>query len=139
MDVNVKYVNGMHFLGRGTNPVDIPIDASPEFGGSGQGASPMELLLIALAGCTGLDVISILSKMRLNFARFELNIEGDRAEDHPKYFTQVTVVYRLWGDNLDEGKIRHAVELSMEKYCSVSHTIDKAAKVDYRIELNPAE
>lgn len=138
MEVSVTYVKGMRFVGRGANPVDIPIDAKPEAGGEGLGASPMELLLMGVAGCTGIDVVSILAKMRVPFERFELGVNGQRAGEHPKIFTQITVYYRFWGNDLDESKLRSAIELSMTKYCSVSHTVNKSATVDYVLELNPA-
>ncbi len=137
MEVTVRYIDGMQFTGRGANPVDIPLDAKPEAGGKGQGAAPMELLLMSVAGCTGMDVVSILKKMRVSPDKFEIKVEGNRAGDHPKVFTDITLVYRFWGSDLPEDKLRHAIELSQEKYCSVSHTVNKVAKVDYRLEINP--
>ncbi len=137
MEVNVKHLKGMHFVGQGVNPVDIHMDAKKEAGGEGLGASPMELLLMAIAGCTGIDVVCILEKMRVALDRFEIKVDGNRAEDHPKVFTGITVQYRFWGDNLPEDKLRRAIELSQEKYCSVSHTVNKTAKINYNIEINP--
>ena len=138
MEVDVKYTSGMHFVGRGANPVDIPMDANPTFGGTGLGASPMELLLMSVAGCSGIDVVSLLEKMRLSFERFDLKVSGNRQAEHPKFFNSITVTYKFWGENLEEVKLRKAIELSLDKYCSVSHTINKAAKINYILEINPA-
>jgi putative redox protein len=137
MEVNVQYLKGMHFVARGANPVDIHMDAKPEFGGDGLGASPMELILMGVAGCSGIDVVSILGKMRMSYDRFELTVDGERAEEHPKVFTTMQIVYKFWGENLEEDKLRKAIDLSLNKYCSVSNTVNKVAKIDYRLELNP--
>lgn len=103
------------------------------------GPTPMELVLMGLGGCTGLDVVSILEKMRVPFDRFEIEVSGERAEDHPRVFKKVSVVYRLWGSELPEDKVARAVQLTQEKYCSVLHMVNKTAEVSYRYEINPAE
>lgn len=137
MKVSVKHIKGMHFQGEGSSKVITNIDASVIAGGSGHGTSPMELLLIAIAGCSGMDIISISEKMHLKILRFETIVEGERASDHPRVFKDIEVVYRFWGESLTEDKLKRAVQLSMEKYCSVANMIDKVANLTYRIEINP--
>ena len=137
MQVTVKHIKGMHFEGQGSSKILTQIDASVTSGGTGLGAGPMELVLMAIAGCSGMDVVSILDKMRVTFNRFEIVVQGERATDHPRVFTDVEVVYKFWGENLSEEKLKRAISLSMEKYCSVANMIDKVANLTYRLEINP--
>jgi len=139
LKVLVKHIKGMHFQGQGSTRVRTNIDTSVTAGGSGQGTNPMELVLMAIAGCSGMDIISILDKMRVKVQRFEMTVEGERAGDHPRVFIDIEVVYRFWGDALSEDKLQRAAQLSMEKYCSVASMIDKAANLTYRIEINPSD
>ena len=97
----------------------------------------MELLLIAIAGCSGMDIVTILEKKQVKIQRFEITVEGDRASDHPRVFKDIEVVYKFWGESLPQDKVQRAVQLSMEKYCSVANMIDKVADLTYRIEINP--
>ena len=137
MKVLVKHIKGMHFQGEGSSKVLTHLDASVTAGGTGHGTSPMELLLISIAGCSGMDIVTILEKMQVKFQRFETAVEGERASDHPRVFKDIEVVYRFWGESLPEEKLKRAVQLSMDKYCSVASMIDKAADLTYRIEVNP--
>lgn len=117
----------------------IVVDADQSVGGKNQGPSPKGLMLSALAGCTGMDVIAILGKMQMAFDRFEIAIEGESTDTHPKVYRDITVVYRFWGAELDESKIEKACRLSQTKYCGVSATLQEAGEVHWRIELNPEE
>lgn len=137
MQVNVKHIKGMHFQAEGQAKVVTHMDSSVVAGGTGMGASPMEIVLMAIGGCSGMDVVSILEKMRVAYARFEIALQGERAGEHPRVFTDIEVVYRFWGQDLPEDKLRRAISLSMEKYCSVANMIDKAASLTYRLEMNP--
>lgn len=114
------------------------VDADGSVGGKDQGPRPKALLLSSLAGCTGMDVVSILNKMQMPFDRFEIRIDGSTTDSHPKVYNKVTVVYQFWGSELDNGKIEKAVKLSQDKYCGVSETLKQLAQVDYSIELNPS-
>lgn len=142
MQVKVTHIKGMHFEGEGQSKIRTQIDSSVTNGGTGIGSSPMELLLMAVAGCSGMDIVSILEKMRVSYQRFEINVQGDRATEHPRVFTDLEISYRFWGEGLEEEKvtaqIRRAIELSMEKYCSVANMIDKVANLTYKIEINPS-
>mgnify|MGYP006290291503 CR=1 FL=1 len=121
-------LQGHHFI----------VDADEKVGGKDQGPRPKSLLLSSLAGCTGMDVVSILNKMQMPFDRFEIGIDGETTDQHPKVYNKIVVVYRFWGENLDEAKIDKAVRLSQDKYCGVSETLRQLADLDYSIELNPA-
>jgi len=137
MKVLVKHIKGMHFQGEGSSKVKTNIDASVTAGGTGHGTNPMELLLIAIAGCSGMDIVSILEKMKVKVQRFETTVEGERASDHPRVFKDIEIVFKFWGASLTEDELQRAAQLSMEKYCSVANMIDKAANLTYRIEINP--
>ncbi|MGI1658721.1 MAG: OsmC family protein [Desulfitobacterium sp.] len=135
MRVSLKHVGGMAFEGMGHSGENVKISSSTalsEF----LGTSPMELLLMGVAGCSGIDIVSILEKMRVNYEKFEISVDGQRAEEHPKVFTNIQVVYQFWGNDLPEDKIRRAIDLSFDKYCSVIHTVNKVAQVSYTFEIN---
>ena len=93
------------------------------------GARPMELLLVALAGCTGMDVISILRKKRQDIVNYEVHIHGLRAEEHPKVYKEITIEHILSGHNIQENAVQRAIQLSKEKYCGVGNTLDKTANI----------
>lgn len=101
-----------------------------------QGASPMELLLMGIAGCSGIDVVSILEKQQLTLTDFKMEVEGKREEGAvPKVFTEIYLKFFLTGE-IPENKARRAVDLSIEKYCSVSKMLEKTAKIEYVVFLN---
>ncbi len=100
----------------------------------GNGVTPMELLAVALGGCTAMDVVSILVKMRQPLESFNVEVSGERAEDHPKRFTSLEVVYRLKGD-LDERKVERAISLSEDRYCSVEATLRPAVPITSRFVI----
>ncbi len=121
-NIIVKNVNGITFLGRGKTKHWVVIDGPETYGGSDAGTRPMELFLISLAGCTAADVASLLKKMRVNYNNFEVHIDAERAEEHPKVYTKIDLTYKLWGKNLesDKDKIEKSIDLSQNKYCSIS-------------------
>ncbi len=114
------------------------IDAYAEFGGRGLGPAPKGLLLSALAGCTALDVVSILEKMRVKPRRFEVKAEGQLAEEHPKRFLRIVVTYSFEGDDLPLDKLKKAVALSEERYCGVSATLRGNVELVSEIRVNGA-
>ena len=101
------------------------------------GIGPMELLLVALAGCTGMDIISILSKKRQKPDRFEVQVRGKRAEVYPKIWSEIQVIYHLWGENFDTKSVEQAIQLSEEKYCSVGLMLGASAKIFSEYEVHP--
>lgn len=134
MLVTVKHVGGMAFEGVGQSEKITKI-ASSTAEAEHAGASPMELVLMGVAGCSGIDIVSILEKMRVNFDKFEISVEGERAQDHPRVFTDIRVIYKFWRTDLPEEKLRRAIDLSFDKYCSVIHTVNKVAQVSYALEI----
>ncbi len=131
----VKLVEGMAFEATAASGHSLRIDAAPEVGGSDSGPRPLELLLLGLGGCTGMDVISILRKMRQNVTAYEVNLSADRAEEHPKVFTRIVIEHVVTGRNIDEAAVRKAVDLSANKYCSASAMLGKAATIEHRYRV----
>lgn len=116
---NMKFdaeVNGHHIL----------IDQSESSGGDNAGPRPKPLMLAALAGCTGMDVVSLLKKMRQDITWFNLKVEGDTEENHPNAFIKMHIIYEFRGNDLDMEKIEKSISLSMERYCGVSAVYRKA-------------
>lgn len=132
----VTWTGGMAFESQTGSGHAVQMDARPDVGGENKGPRPTELLLAALGGCTGMDVVSILRKMRVQFDRFEMAIEADEAEEHPKAFQSFRMVYRLWGADVPADKVKRAVELSQTTYCSVSALFKQGATVTHRLEIN---
>lgn len=132
MKMNITWTGQMSFSGSAPSGHEIKMDAATEVGGQNSGPRPTELLLHAVAGCTGIDIISILQKMRLNPSSFRIEIDGTRAEEHPKRFTNIHILYALEGE-LPEEKVVRAITLSKNKYCSVSHSLNADISVSYSI------
>ncbi len=132
MKMNITWTGQMSFSGSAPSGHEIRMDAATEIGGQNSGPRPTELLLHAVAGCTGIDIISILQKMRLNPNSFRIEIEGARADEHPKRFTNIHILYALEGE-LPEEKVVRAITLSKDKYCSVSHSLNADISVSYSI------
>jgi len=102
--------------------------------GEDSGPSPKKLLLSSLAGCTGMDVVSLLKKMRVNISGFEMDIEAELTSEHPKVYSEIRLIYRFFGEDLNKEKIEKSVLLSQEKYCGVSAMLRKNCPIFYRIE-----
>ncbi|WP_053219288.1 OsmC family protein [Virgibacillus senegalensis] len=128
----IRWNEKLSFTGSTPSGHPIHMDASKDAGGENRGARPTELLLNAVAGCTAIDIVSILKKMRLNPDSFEVEIDGERAESHPKRFTSIHVHYVLEGD-LPEDKVVRAIQLSKDTYCSVAHSVNAELTVSYSI------
>lgn len=112
------------------------MDASPAIGGHGQGFSPMQTVLAAIGGCSGIDLISILKKQKQEIESFEMTVEGEREKDAvPSPFTSIHIIYNLKG-KIDKEKAQRAADLSIEKYCSVSKMLEKSAKITYEVKIN---
>lgn len=135
----VIQIAGVTFNGLTNSNHWVPMDGPKEFGGSDAGIRPKELLLLALAGCTGSDVASILGKMREPLTRFEVHIEADMAEEHPKVYTNIRVIFKLWGDEIKTANVEKAINLSTEKYCAVSAMLKPAVNISESYQINPEE
>ncbi|WP_203289899.1 OsmC family protein [Metabacillus sp. cB07] len=132
MNTIIKWNGNMSFSGTSPSGHAVKMDGPTEAGGENSAPRPTELLLHAVAGCTGIDIISILQKMRLNPSAFEMDLTGTRAEDHPKRFTAIHIHYKLEGD-LPEEKVIRAIQLSKDKYCSVSQSLNAEITAEYSI------
>lgn len=119
-------VNGHH----------IAMDTQTESGEMSAGSSPKQLMLAALAGCTGMDVVSVLEKMRVELKAFDIKIEAEMTDEHPKYYSSFHIVYLFTGENLPMDKLEKAIELSQERYCGVSYMYKQFAKITYEIKIN---
>jgi putative redox protein len=133
--VTFTHGQGMSFTGS-LNDHEITIDATPEFGGKDLGPSPKGLLLVSLVGCTGLDVVSLLEKMRVTYADLKISAVGHLTDEHPKVYHTIDLTYHIFGDDIDQSKVEKAVNLSKEKYCGGSAMLAKAAKINYQINYN---
>ncbi len=137
MKIELKRINkAVHFEAVNETGVAIAIDGSPVIGGENKGVRPMELLLMGLGGCSGIDIVNILGKMKQTVDEFSITIDGDREQGvEPSLFEKIHVKFNLKG-NLDQDKVEKAVNLSMEKYCSVAKTLEKSAKITYDFSIN---
>lgn len=132
--MDCTWIDGMAFQAD-VNGHNIVIDAMPEVGGEDRGPRPKPLLLLALAGCTGMDVIHILRKMKQSPTWFNVRVEADLTEEHPKHYARMTVIYQFKEeDQLDGKKVLRAVTLSQEQYCGVSAQLARGTELDHRIE-----
>ena len=131
----VKWVENFKFVGDAPSGHSILMDGAPEIGGDDVAIRPGEMTLVALGGCTAIDVVSILKKMRVQLTDFEIIVDAEQAGDYPKVWTKIHVKYILTGRDLDDTKVKKAIELSEEKYCSVSAMLKKSAEITYEYEI----
>jgi putative redox protein len=135
MQSKVVWKDGMAFEAE-LEGFSFMVDAQPEHGGRGFGPAPKGLALTSLAGCTAMDVIAILTKMRIAPKRFEVAAEGVLAEEHPKRFTDITVTYRFEGDDLPVPKLLRAIELSEQRYCGVAASLRPGVPMHHEVYVN---
>jgi putative redox protein len=129
VEAQLKWTDGIQFIARAGDGPAVVIDG-PE---SGSGASPMQLVLIGIAGCTAVDVILIMQKKRVNVTDFQVNITGQRAEEHPKRFTNIRIEYVLSGKGIKPNAVEQAIQLSETKYCSAMASLNASFESSYRI------
>ncbi len=130
--VNVTWKDQMSFEAK-VNGFSIVLDADDKVGGRNLGPRPKPLTLVSLGGCTGMDVISILGKMRVEPEFFDVEVEGELSEEHPKYYQAIHIKYIFKGKDLPMDKLEKAVTLSQERYCGVSEMLRKAARLTHEI------
>jgi putative redox protein len=131
MNASAKWLHGMSFVGSADSGFEAPLGAESAVGGADDGFRPIELLLVGLAGCTGMDVISILRKKRQEVTGFEVKIHADRAAEHPRVFTNIMIEYVFRGRKLDAAAVERAIELSETKYCPAQSMLIKAASIQH--------
>jgi len=126
----VRHEGGMRFVGQGKSGHTVPMDAVSDVGGRDSAARPIEILLCALGGCTGMDVISILHKMRTEPASLEIEIADERETDYPKAIKTIHLIYRVKG-SVPEENLKKAIDLSLSKYCSVANSLASASRITW--------
>ncbi len=131
----VKWTDGLQFVGESGTGHAIVMDAGIEVGGKNTGMRPMEMLLAGVAGCSGMDVASILQKKRLQVIGIDAKVKGEMAEEYPKKFTKIMIEYTVTGRDLPEEAVKKAIDLSMTKYCSVKATLEGAAEIQYTYKV----
>jgi putative redox protein len=127
--------DGLQFVGNGESGPAVVMDADTEVGGHNTGARPMELLLIGLGGCTGMDVVSILKKKKEKVTGLEITVDGKKAEEYPQKYTDIDIEYVIRGRSLKEEAVKRAVQLSLDKYCSVKATLEGSAKITFKYRI----
>jgi len=139
MNATVTWSAGMSFSGAADSGFSIPLDASADAGGQEGGFRPIELMLVSLAGCTAMDVISLLQKKRQTVTGFRVQAEAERAETHPRVFTRVHLRYILTGKGLDLAAVQRAVELSETRYCPAQAMLRPTVAITSSVEIREAD
>ncbi|MBD3276130.1 MAG: osmotically inducible protein OsmC [Candidatus Marinimicrobia bacterium] len=139
MEISAKHVENRTFVTKGDSNHWIPIDTKEAAGGGNAASSPMELVLMGLATCSGLDVVVILEKRRVQLDDFEIRVNAERAEKHPKVYTKIHLTYIFTSPDLKEKDAEKAIHLSHDKYCSVSAMLDKTAEITSEVEIKRPE
>ena len=136
MDVKLEWKQGLQFTGTNSKGFNVPLAGTTEDGAPPDGFKPLEMLLIGLAGCTAMDVISILIKKQQVVTQFNIEVHAERSADHPRVFTEVTIEYILTGNELEGAAVKRAVELSETKYCAAMAMLRKNSPIHTKITLN---
>ena len=134
--VNTRWLENMSFETE-INGHRIILDAEPHVGGEDLGPRPKPFMLAALGGCTGMDVVSIMKKKRQEFDAFEVEVIAEKSKEPPNYLPRIEMVFRIWGEKVSEDALVRSIELSKDKYCTVSNTLNGKAEITYRYEINP--
>lgn len=135
MSARAVFESGLRFDIETGSGHHVILDSSEQNGDQDSGPSPMEMLLVALAGCAGMDIISILRKKRMEVSGYELNVHGSRAEDHPKVFLDITVEHIFTGHNIKPEAVERAIQLTEDRYCGVSAMLGKTATITHTFNI----
>lgn len=136
--VELRQLSGITLAAKGESNHWVMMDGDPEFGGSSGATKPKELVLMALAGCTAMDVIPILTKKRAPLKGLKINVTGKEREEHPRIFTDIHVEYVFYGEGLKPEDVERAIDLSKTKYCSVSAILGASAKLTHSYQIKPS-
>jgi len=134
--ITTEWKGGMTFESDNPSGKTVMMDTDVEGSDERFGLSPKAMMLSALAGCTGLDVVSVLEKMKITDYKLKMEVEGELTQEHPKYYHKVKLDYHFYGKNLNEKKIKKSVDLSVEKYCGVMEMFRKFSKLDIEIHYH---
>ncbi|MFB6287091.1 MAG: OsmC family protein [Candidatus Bipolaricaulia bacterium] len=138
-NVNLTGNRGLRFVAQTDSGHAVATDTDPDVGGLASAASPVELLLSGVAGCTAMDVMSILTKKRVQVDDLEIETDAEMESEPPKHLKSIHLVYKVWGPNVTEEALERAIELSQEKYCTVSNTVNGVATITWEHRINPQE
>jgi putative redox protein len=138
MDAKVTWSERLSFSGEADSGFTLPLGAKPEVGGDNDGFRPMELIAIGIAGCTAMDVISILMKKQQDVTSFEVQLHGERAEEFPRVFTRIEIEYLISGYDVDETAVQRAIELSDTKYCPALAMFSQILPIKHSYKIYPA-
>jgi putative redox protein len=139
MKVEVQWQDHMTFIGRPDSGFPVQMDADSSFGGTNNGVRPMEMIALGLAGCTGMDVISILQKKRQQVTRFEVRVNAPRSAEHPKVFINALITYVVTGKNVDESALLRSIELAATKYCPAQFMLAYVFPMELHYEIYEEE
>jgi putative redox protein len=131
----ITYTSGLQFIGEADSGHAVVMDGEEKFGGRNSGARPMELLLMGIGGCSGMDVVSILRKKKEQLTGLDINVSGTTAEEYPHKYTKIDIEYVVKGRGLSETAVKRAIELSMDKYCSVKATLEGVAEIGFTYKI----
>lgn len=134
-NIKVIWEGNMNFRGYDSDNREVLMDAAEAYGGQNNGIRPMQLMLISLGGCTGIEVGHVLNKMRVPYDEFKVEVKGERAETIPKVFTSIQVKYIIKGEAVTKEKMEKAIKLG-ETYCSAANMIKQACPIEYQYEVN---
>jgi putative redox protein len=135
MNATVAWRQGLSFTGKADTGFEVPLGADPEVGGANDGFRPLELMAVSLAGCTAMDVISILTKKKQEVTAFEVKVHAEQAEEFPKVFTQAVITYLVTGHAVDEAAVLRAIELTATKYCPAQAMLGKVVPMELVYEI----
>ena len=135
MKATVKWLDNMSFVGESESGHSVVMDGPPDSGGRNMGVRPMEMVLLGMGGCTAFDLVLILQRQRQQVIDCRVELDADRADDVPKVFTRIHVHYVVTGKGLDDKKVARAVEMTAEKYCSVSIMLAQSVDITHDYEI----
>lgn len=135
MKTTLDWQGGLKFTGKSKFGFDITLDGSSKAGGEEDGYQPLELMIFSLAGCTGMDVISIAKKMKQDVSNLQVNVESEQKEDHPRFITKAHIEYIFAGKDLKKEMLERAIQLSEEKYCVVGTTLSGITKITHSLKI----
>ncbi len=138
MDAKVTWKDGMTFTGTADTGFSVPLGAHPDVGGANDGFRPLELMAVSLAGCTAMDVISIVRKKKQDVTAFEVKVHADQQGEHPHVFTHIVIEYHFSGNNIDEAAVVRAIELSSVKYCPAQSMLGKVVPMEMKYFIRDA-
>jgi putative redox protein len=135
MPIKVTWEGGVRLVGENERGNRVVMESGLKYGGSGQYPTPMEMVAMALGACTGLDIVLMMKKMRVELKRLEIAVESKRRAEPPEYFEEINLTYTMAGEGLTEENANRAISLSNEKYCSVGAMLREKAKITYTVKL----